>query len=142
MLIHLLSVSLALIFFIIGGVHIYWFFGGKWGLDSAIPSTDSGDVSMRPSKFATLMVAFGLISFGLFYLVMGGLLKIESTDATLKFVGVSIPIIFLVRAIGDFNYVGFFKKTKNTHFAKMDRKYFSPLCLLIAISGLYIYFFR
>lgn len=88
------------------------------------------------------MVAFGLISFGLFYLVMGGLLKIESTDATMKFVGVSIPIIFLVRAIGDFNYVGFFKKTKNTHFAKMDRKYFSPLCLLIAISGLYIYFFR
>jgi hypothetical protein len=38
-----------------------------------------------------------------------------------------------LRAIGDFNYVGFFKKIKHTKFGKNDTKYFSPLCLTIGV---------
>jgi len=48
--------------------------------------------------------------------------------------------IFLLRAIGDFNYVGFFKKIKDTNFGKMDSKYYSPLCLVIAIMGFAVKF--
>ncbi|WP_281635816.1 DUF3995 domain-containing protein [Flavobacterium marginilacus] len=41
-----------------------------------------------------------------------------------------------MRAIGDFNYVGFFKKIKLAKFGKNDTKYFSPLCLIIGILTL------
>jgi hypothetical protein len=37
--------------------------------------------------------------------------------------------------MGEFNYVGFFKKVKDTEFAKWDTKLFSPLCLLISSFG-------
>jgi hypothetical protein len=50
----------------------------------------------------------------------------------------AIIVIFLVRAIGDFRYVGFFKKYRNTKFGKNDTKYYSPLCLLIGILGIMI----
>jgi hypothetical protein len=44
-----------------------------------------------------------------------------------------IVLTFLIRAIGDFNYVGFFKKQKKTIFGKADTKFYTPLCLTIAI---------
>lgn len=62
-----------------------------------------------------------------------------------KFLSVSIPyfldksglwiiaIIFMGRAIGDFKYVGFFKKYRSTKFGQNDTKYFSPLCMVIGI---------
>lgn len=49
-----------------------------------------------------------------------------------------IPSIFILRAIGDFKYVGFFKKVRNTEFAKTDSKWFAPLCLTIGIFGILI----
>jgi len=49
-----------------------------------------------------------------------------------------IPIIFILRAVGDFNYVGIFKKIKNTEFARADSKIFIPLCLIIGICGITI----
>jgi hypothetical protein len=52
----------------------------------------------------------------------------------------AIAIIFLIRAIGDFRYVGFLKKIKNTKFAKKDTKYYSPLCSLISVLAFIIYF--
>jgi hypothetical protein len=49
-----------------------------------------------------------------------------------------IPSVFILRAIGEFNYVGFFKKIKHTEFAKADSKIFSPLSLGIGAVGLLI----
>jgi len=47
----------------------------------------------------------------------------------------SIPTLFLIRRIGDFKHAGFFKKVKDTKFGKADTKYFSPLCLFVAVIG-------
>ena len=49
-----------------------------------------------------------------------------------------IPGLFVLRSIGDFKYAGLFKKIKNTEFAKMDTKFFTPLCLLITALGIII----
>jgi hypothetical protein len=49
-----------------------------------------------------------------------------------------IPVVFLLRAVGEFRYVGFFKKIKNTSFAKMDSQYYSPLCLAVGVLALII----
>ena len=40
----------------------------------------------------------------------------------------------LARAIGEFNYVGFFKRVRGSRFARLDTLVYSPLCLLLAIG--------
>jgi hypothetical protein len=41
--------------------------------------------------------------------------------------------VFMLRAIGEFKYVGFFKKVRKTAFGLNDTKFYSPLCLLIGL---------
>jgi hypothetical protein len=49
-----------------------------------------------------------------------------------------LAILFALRAMGDFHYVGFFKKVKSTPFALYDTKYFSPFCLYLSLSLAFI----
>ncbi|TKI67695.1 DUF3995 domain-containing protein [Lysinibacillus mangiferihumi] len=49
-------------------------------------------------------------------------------------------VIFLIRAIGDFKYVGFFKKIKHSQFARNDTWLYSPLCLFISLVYLFVLF--
>jgi hypothetical protein len=39
--------------------------------------------------------------------------------------------LFATWAIGEFRYIGFFKKVKSSKFARPDTKYYAPLCVLI-----------
>gem|GEM_PF-3459399 len=38
--------------------------------------------------------------------------------------------------MGDFKDVGFFKKVRNTRFAKLDMKFYSLLCVVISVITL------
>jgi hypothetical protein len=38
----------------------------------------------------------------------------------------------LARAIGDFKYLGLFKRVRGSRFATLDTFVYSPLCLLLA----------
>ena len=44
--------------------------------------------------------------------------------------------LFFLRAIGEFRYVGFFKRVRDTAFAKADTRFYSPLCVFIAVLSL------
>ncbi|WP_307347298.1 DUF3995 domain-containing protein [Metabacillus malikii] len=44
-----------------------------------------------------------------------------------------ITFIFFLRAIGDFKYLGFTKKIKNTNFSKYDTALYTPLCLYLGL---------
>ena len=46
--------------------------------------------------------------------------------------------VFLLRAIGDFRYVGFTKKVRATRFAQLDTRFYSPLCLLMSTNTLLV----
>lgn len=86
-----------------------------------------------PGSIPTFIVGFGLLVFGLFVLQKGGLLNF-TIPAWLDSYGLWIMAgIFIVRAIGDFKYVGFFKKIKHTAFGQNDTKYYSPVCLIIGV---------
>ncbi len=125
---------LFLIFLFISAIHFYWAFGGKWGSDAVLPTKDDNNTKvLNPTILPTLIVAFGLLGFGLFILVMSGLITFNKTHWLSKYGLWIIASIFTLRAIGDFKYVGFFKKIKQTKFGKNDTKYFSPLCLTIGI---------
>ena len=140
MIITVLSIILFSIFVILGGFHFFWFFGGKWGLENVIPSKDSQTSSFSIPKFATLMVGLVLILFGFLYLIKSNLIIVQLPNWMMAYGFWFISLIFILRAIGDFKYVGFFKKIKNTKFAMADSKIFSPLCLGIGIIGLLIAF--
>ncbi len=139
MVVMILSLILFLILVVLGGFHFYWFFGGLWGLEKVIPTKD-GLSSLAIPKIATLFVAVVLVLFGLVYLMKSELLSIDGPNWIINYGYWFIPSIFILRAIGDFKYVGFFKKIKHTTFAKADSKVFIPLCLAIGIMGLLVQF--
>lgn len=125
--------TLLLIFLFLSGIHFYWAFGGKWGASAAIPTKDDAQAVMNPGIAATLIVALGLLAFGLLPLIITGMVHVP-IPLWLSNSGLWIITgIFTLRAIGEFNYVGFFKKHKHTKFGKNDSNIYSPLCLLIGI---------
>ena len=130
----IIAITLILIFLFISSIHFYWVFGGKWGSDAVLATKeDNNTKTLNPTIIATLIVAFGLLGFGLFIFVMSGLITFDTPQWLSKYGLWIIAGIFTLRAIGDFNYVGFFKRIKQTKFSKNDTKYFSPLCLIIGI---------
>ena len=124
----------------ISGIHFFWAFGGTWGADGAIPTNREGKKMLNswdnfPSALATLVVAFGLLIMSLLHLE-----KVQSLSLPIPtwidIYGLKIiAIIFFIRAIGEFRYVGFFKKIKETKFATLDTKYYSPLCILLSFNA-------
>jgi hypothetical protein len=127
-----------IIFTLIAVIHVYWAFGGKWGGEHVIPKLE-GKSTFEPGLVATLIVAVGLLGFAAVHARVLGCCDIGSD----YYVGVLILIIagiFLLRAIGDFKYVGFFKKRKDSTFATYDSKYYSPLCLIIFTNAVFTYF--
>lgn len=135
----IIAILLFCIFLFLSGIHIYWAFDGKWGSGAVLPTKNENDKVIIPGIFPTLLVAFGLLLFGIIALISVIELDfaIHSWIVFLQKKGLWIIIaIFILRAIGDFNYVGYFKKIKHTKFAINDTKYYSPLCLIIGILAL------
>ncbi|MEO9477461.1 MAG: DUF3995 domain-containing protein [Cyclobacteriaceae bacterium] len=133
-----LCVLNSVILFSVSGLHFYWLFGGKWALESAIPTNREGNPLFNPGMAATLVIALGLLAFSSFYLIRGEFISIQIPFVILDYAGYGISAIFFLRAIGDFKYVGIFKKETTTHFASRDTKFYAPLCLLLALSGMLI----
>jgi hypothetical protein len=88
-----------------------------------------------PRIIDSIIVGLGLLIFSLFYLFKSKILVLPIPEWLILLGNWLIPIIFLLRAVGEFKYIGFFKKIKKTTFAHWDDRLFSPLCLLIAACG-------
>jgi hypothetical protein len=112
-------------------IHIYWAAGGKIGKAAAIPSRDSEPL-FTPTPFTTIIVAIALIAMAALNAAKIGWIVIPGIS---EFVRNGIWItagIFLLRAIGDFRYIGFFKRHRESRFAQLDTLLYSPLCLLLS----------
>ena len=131
----LLAVVLFSIFLILGLLHIGWAFGFSGGFEDAIPKDEAGKPVLHPGKIDCFVVGVGLLLFGLFYLIKLELIAFQIPAMAVSIAKWIIPVIFLLRSIGDFKYVGFSKKVKSTAFARKDTMYYSPLCMLIAVIG-------
>lgn len=138
MILTMLSLLMGLIFVVLSGFHFYWFRGGRWGTEYVFPTKDKESKAPPIPMFATLLVALGLALIGVLYLVKGGMAGIRIPYWIEKYLYWFIPAIFILRAIGEFKYVGIFKKIKDTKFAEADTKIFVPLCFFIGILGLII----
>ena len=130
-----LILSLNLTLTLIGLLHFYWAIGGKWGLNKSVPSTEDGTLLFVPTTFQSAFVGFGLLLMVVFIFLWARESILPSW--IFKYGFLILGGIFTLRAIGEFNYVGFFKKVKNTSFGKLDTMFYSPLCLII--SGIFFW---
>ena len=135
----ILSILLGIILIGLGLIHFNWVMGGKFGFSESLPTKENGERVLNPKKIDSAIVGIGLTIFGIFYVLKSGLIEYSLPAWIIKYGSWIIPIIFLLRAIGEFRYVGFFKSIKKTEFGKLDTKLFSPLCLAIGILGLIIH---
>lgn len=134
----MISIILSIIFLVLSLLHFYWVFGGKWILDGVVPTKQGATKPLfEAPPIATLIVALGLLFFSWVYYA-----PVDQTifgfPQIIYWIKWIVPCLFLLRAIGEFNYVGLFKKIKDTKFGQNDTKYFAPLCLLISLLGFYL----
>ena len=132
-MIMLISIVLITLFMALSGLHFYWGLGGRWSWGATIPSAEDNTPIIHPSWRSSFVVGSGLLTFGILVLVKAGLVNFELPVWLSSYGLWMVAVIFIMRAIGEFRYVGFFKRVKKTTFGEMDTKYYSPLCLMIGI---------
>ena len=121
----------SIILAVLAVIHVYWAAGGTLGKSAAIPTRD-GKPIFAPTPFTTNLVAIGLFAMAA---LNAAKISWISAPFTSRFMRAGLWLtaaIFLLRAIGDFRYVGFFKRYRDSRFAKLDTLLYSPLCLLLA----------
>ena len=112
-----LGVLLATIFAALSLLHIYWAAGGRLGSAAGIPTVD-GQRAFNPTRGATLIVAGILLLKMLIVLGQLGLMRTMLPGWIFRAGIWGIVIVFGLRAIGEFRLVGFFKRVRNTTFAR------------------------
>jgi hypothetical protein len=116
--------------------HFYWAIGGRAGLRLALPEKE-GRPLFLPSRAMTAFVA-ALIA------AVAGVYAVVALDPFInpdyaewaQAIAAICGFVFVMRAIGDFGYVGFFKHHTGTAFAMADSRFYSPLCLYLGVAGL------
>lgn len=101
----------------------------------AVPSRD-GTPLFRPSRVATLAVAAMLLLFAALVGSCAGLWRLGIPHRVLVIFSYALALGLVGRAVGDFRYVGFFKRIRGSQFARLDSLIFSPVCLLLALGVL------
>ncbi|MCA8201958.1 DUF3995 domain-containing protein [Burkholderia sp. AU33545] len=114
-------------------VQVYWAFGGRFGKRAAIPEQD-GVPLLRPTMLGTLAVATALLAGACAVASRAGWLWPNLYPGAIALAIVALALIFAVRAVGDFRYVGFFKRVRGSRFAQMDSLCYSPLCVALSLS--------
>jgi hypothetical protein len=127
-----------IVFCLIASLHIYWAMGGKKYLNEAIPVDSNGKNAMKPSKAATLFVALILLLFATITIANFGFFSKTINEKYISSSTLFIGIIFIIRVIGDFKFVGITKRIKGTPFAIKDDKVYIPLCLLLSCTSIII----
>ncbi|WP_422362099.1 DUF3995 domain-containing protein [Reichenbachiella sp.] len=128
-------ILLLLIFSVLACLHFSWALGSNWGFAAALPTTAEGEFLLQPTPIDSAIVGFGLLAFAIYYLLQTQWINKPLPNKINRIIGWIIPGIFLLRAVGDFQYVGIFKPPMETVFAQADFFFYSPLCLLIALLG-------
>jgi Protein of unknown function (DUF3995) len=127
---------LFIIFLILSVIHFYWALGGTRGINAAVPTRQDNKKVIIPGPPECFAVALVLLAFATFCLVKTKLIPFHLSGWLFDYGLWIITALFLLRAIGEFKYVGFFKEVNTTKFGKMDTKYYSPLSLLISILAI------
>jgi hypothetical protein len=123
----------------LGLIHVYWAFGGRAASKAAIPEID-GHRAFSPSRLATLAVAVALFSAAALVAAAGRLIANPFPPSYIRMATILFGVLLIARAIGDFHFVGFFKRKSVSRFARLDAAVYSPLCLALGLGVLFVAF--
>ena len=126
-----LAAVVAGVFVVLAAWHFHMAFAGMTGESGAVPGVE-GKPLFVPSKAATVAVGVVLLLFAALVAATAGLLATGLPQFLLAWACYALALGLFARAIGEFKYVGFFKKVRDSKFARMDTLLYSPLCLLLA----------
>ncbi len=116
----------------IGILHIVWAFGARPLSSAAIPTRADGSPLFAPGVGVTLGVAALLLVAAYLVLEQSGLGPGILPSPWPRFGAAGVAGVLLLRGVGDFRYVGLFKRERTTAFARLDTRLFTPLVLVLA----------
>jgi Protein of unknown function (DUF3995) len=126
--------SVSAVFMGLSGLHACWAFGGHRGKKAAIPHRD-GEPLFQPGPGATLVVALLLGVAAAVVLERAGIGPGILPPIVSHWGAWGVAIVLMARAVGEFRYVGLFKTQRDTSFARMDTRLYSPLALALGVSA-------
>lgn len=115
----------------LGLTHLYWAAGGSAGKQAALPSVGGVPV-FTPSAVGTALVGLILLAMAAWVAAASGALATPFPHSVLRIGALALAAVFALRAVGDFRYVGFFKRVRGSVFAQRDTWMYSPLCVVLA----------
>ena len=132
-----IAIIVVSVFVVLSLIHVYWAFGGRAGHAAAVP-----EVAFRPafvpSRLATFAVAVALAICAVIVAVSAGIAVSAALAPWSTWFAYALAAVLLVRAVGDFRLVGFFKRVRGTRFAHLDSVVYAPLCLVLAVAVFYV----
>jgi hypothetical protein len=131
--IHTLAILGALVLGGLGTAHVAWAFGRRPNGVAVIPTRPDGTPVLAPGRGITLVVAV-LLFFAAFLLLQQGGVGVALLPESVRRIGATgVAVVLLLRGIGDFRYVGLFKRERDTPFGRMDSRYYTPLVLALSL---------
>ncbi len=100
---------------------------------AAVPSV-GGKPVFKPSRTATLVVGVFLLLCAGLVAATAGMVQFPLGQTALSWLSGLLALGLLARAVGEFRYVGFFKRVRGSRFATLDSWIYSPLCLLLSVG--------
>jgi hypothetical protein len=128
-----IGIPTAAVFVSLGLLHVYWALG-RGSPSAAVIPIRAGKPLFTPTPPVTLLVALALLSCALLVFGTLGIWRFGLPDWPFRIGLWGVAAAFLLRAIGDFRYLGLFKTVRDTAFARNDSWFYSPLCIVIAIN--------
>lgn len=132
-----LAVFLSIIFIFLAALHFYWSIFGINDPSAVLPTSVNSNIVKSPGKFGAVIVGILLLCCAFLFI---NKVVMYVNYPWLRYICLSIGVVFLLRAFGDFKYVGFFKTAKNSKFSALDSRFYSPLCLLLGVLILVLEF--
>ena len=132
-----LALLLAAVLTAIAALHVYWGIGGVWpGSDPkscARAVAGFAGIEAMPSMGAAFAVAAAIIAAALVALALGGLFASPFEQVPLAGAALFIGLVFVGRGIAGFT-PAWRRLASEMPFARLDMRYYSPLCLVIGAS--------
>ena len=132
-----IGIAVVVVLALLASLHLYWGFGGLWpGRDGAdLSSRVAGTRSRRPASFlACSLVARALAAAAYIVGVAARIFDpLGLPDWFWTLAVTAVAGVFLLRGIAAYLPL-VFNYSRGTRFYELNRRYYAPLCLLIAVG--------
>ncbi len=132
-----IALALAITFAILAAMHVGWAIRGT-GKSAAVPVRPDGSQLFTPGPVPTLAVAALLVLASAIVLARAAIIGLPVPPSLIRLGTWGVAATFALRTIGEFKYVGLFRRVRGTTFATWDARLFTPLCALVAVGTAWV----